>query len=86
MTVKSIDGKSLMGGNKQPLTPTQIAMKKKREAVEAMNEAAYELFSYFNHKNLDALVKLVRNTLEKLRKRITASQSSLAYNEKIKKG
>lgn len=74
------------GGNKQPLTPTQLAMKKKRESVEAMNEAAYELFSHFNHKNLDALVKLVRNTLEKLRKRITASQSSLAYNEKIKKG
>lgn len=82
-TVKSMDGaKSLMGtGVRAPLTPAQLAMKKRREAIEAMNEAAYELFAHFNHRNLDALVRLVRNTLERLRRRITSSQASLAYSE-----
>lgn len=78
--------KSMLLAPRPPLTPTQLARKKRREAVESMNEAAYELFTYFNHRNLDALVKLVKNTLEKLRKRITASQSTLAYNETRKKG
>lgn len=78
--------KSMSGGPRPPLTQSQIALKKKREALEAMQEAAHELFNYFNHKNLDALVKLVRFSLEKLRKRITASQAILAYNEVKNKG
>lgn len=85
-TVKSIDGAKALLAPKPPLTPTQLARKKRREAVDSMNEAAYELFSHFNHKNLDALIKLVKNTLEKLRRRITASQSKLAYNDTSKKG
>lgn len=84
-TIKSMEGKSMVAV-KPPLTQSQIALKKKREAFEAMQEAAYELFNHFNHKNLDALVKLVRFTLEKLRKRITASQAILAYSEAKNKG
>lgn len=88
-TMKSMDGstaKSLLAAAKTPLTQSQIAFKKRREAFEAMQEAAYELFNYFNHKNLDSLIKLVRFTLEKLRKRITASQAILAYKEAKHKG
>lgn len=88
-TIKSLDGstvKSLTGAAKTPLTQSQIALKKKREHIEAMHEAAYELFLFFNHKNLDALVRLFRSTLEKLRRRITASQAISAYNEDKVKG
>ena len=40
---------------------------------ENMEEAAMELLAHFNHRNLDALLKVTRNTLEALRKRITTS-------------
>lgn len=47
--------------------------KKKRDLMEVMEEEAQELLSYFNHRNVDALLRLTRNTLEMLRKRIHAS-------------
>ncbi|KAK3610339.1 hypothetical protein CHS0354_029807 [Potamilus streckersoni] len=50
-----------------------LAAKKKREQRETIEEAAMELLNHFNHRNLDALQKVVRNALESLRKRITSS-------------
>ncbi len=47
--------------------------KKKRELKETMEESATELLAHFNHRNLDSLLKVTRNTLEQLRKRITTS-------------
>uniref|UniRef100_A0A3B4UMV2 Dynein axonemal heavy chain 5 n=1 Tax=Seriola dumerili TaxID=41447 RepID=A0A3B4UMV2_SERDU len=47
--------------------------KKKRDLMEVMEEEAQELLSYFNHRNVDALLRLTRNTLEMLRKRIHSS-------------
>ncbi|XP_067366741.1 dynein axonemal heavy chain 5 isoform X3 [Channa argus] len=47
--------------------------KKKRDLLEMMKEEAQELLSYFNHCNVDALLRLTRNTLEMLRKRIHTS-------------
>ena len=41
--------------------------------MEVMEEEAQELLSYFNHRNVDALLRLTRNTLEMLRKRIHSS-------------
>lgn len=38
--------------------------------MAVMEEEAKELLSYFNHLNVDALLRLTRNTLEMLRKRI----------------
>ena len=38
-----------------------------------MKEAAEELLALFSHRNLDALLKVTRNTLEGMRKRITSS-------------
>ena len=90
LTIRSNGGDSglakSLNGTKTPLTQSQILQKKKREALDAMQEAAHELFNYFSHKHLDALIKLVRFTLEKLRKRIIASQAILAYNEEKNKG
>ncbi|XP_070767347.1 dynein axonemal heavy chain 5 isoform X1 [Enoplosus armatus] len=50
-----------------------VRRKKKRDLMEVMEEEAQELLSYFNHRNVDALLRLTRNTLEMLRKRIHAS-------------
>lgn len=47
-----------------------LKRKKKRDMMEVMEEEAQELLSYFNHCNVDALLRLTRNTLEMLRKRI----------------
>ncbi|XP_046898543.1 dynein axonemal heavy chain 5 isoform X2 [Hypomesus transpacificus] len=50
--------------------------KKKKDLMEVMEEEAQELLSHFNHRNMDALLRLTRNTLEGLRKRIHASSLS----------
>ncbi|CAJ1061772.1 dynein axonemal heavy chain 5 isoform X1 [Xyrichtys novacula] len=47
--------------------------KKKRDLMEVMEEEAQQLLAYFNHRNVDALLRLTRNTLEMLRKRIHTS-------------
>ncbi|KAM9637240.1 dynein axonemal heavy chain 5 [Morphnus guianensis] len=47
--------------------------KRKRMDLELLEEEANELLSYFNHCNIDALLKVTRNALETIRKRIHAS-------------
>uniref|UniRef100_A0A673YAG8 Dynein axonemal heavy chain 5 n=1 Tax=Salmo trutta TaxID=8032 RepID=A0A673YAG8_SALTR len=41
--------------------------------TESDNREAEELLSHFNHRNVDAMLRLTRNTLETLRKRLHAS-------------
>uniref|UniRef100_A0A668T4J6 AAA+ ATPase domain-containing protein n=1 Tax=Oreochromis aureus TaxID=47969 RepID=A0A668T4J6_OREAU len=50
-----------------------VRRKKKRDLMEVMEQEAQELLSYFNHRNVDALLRVTRNTLEMLRKRIHTS-------------
>ncbi|MEQ2240347.1 hypothetical protein ILYODFUR_013861, partial [Ilyodon furcidens] len=50
-----------------------VKRRKKRDLMEIMEQEAQELLSYFNHRNVDALLKVTRNTLEMLRKRIHTS-------------
>ncbi|XDV39791.1 hypothetical protein PO909_008980 [Leuciscus waleckii] len=50
--------------------------KKKRDLMKVMEEEAKELLSHFNHRNVDALLRLTRNTLETLRKRIHKGSGS----------
>nr|XP_055066586.1 dynein axonemal heavy chain 5 [Misgurnus anguillicaudatus] len=47
--------------------------RKKRYLMEVMEGEAQELLSHFNHRNVDALLRLTRNTLETLRKRLHTS-------------
>ncbi|KPP75577.1 dynein heavy chain 5, axonemal-like [Scleropages formosus] len=47
--------------------------KKKRDMMEIMEEEAQELLSHFNHRNVDALLRVTRNTLEHLRRRVHTS-------------
>lgn len=51
------------------LSPTA---KRKRMDLEKLEEEANELLSYFSSRNIDALLKVIRNTLEAIRKRIHA--------------
>ncbi|BFZ13509.1 hypothetical protein BsWGS_16546 [Bradybaena similaris] len=53
--------------------PNAAAKKKKKEMRERIEESAMDLLTHFNNRNLDALLKATRNTLETLRKRITSS-------------
>eukprot|EP00057_Strongylocentrotus_purpuratus_P020211 XP_011674685.1 PREDICTED: dynein heavy chain 5, axonemal [Strongylocentrotus purpuratus] len=54
------------------------AAKKRREKREHLEESAQELLAHFNHRNLDALLKVTRSTMDAIRKRITSS-SALSY-------
>ncbi|CAI5780204.1 dynein heavy chain 5, axonemal [Podarcis lilfordi] len=57
----------MSAGLSSPLT------KKKKREMEMLEEEAQELLSHFNHRNVDALLKVTRNTLEAMRRRIQAS-------------
>ncbi|XP_066479011.1 dynein axonemal heavy chain 5 [Tiliqua scincoides] len=57
----------ISAGLSSPLT------RKKKKEMEMLEEEAQELLTYFNHRNVDALLKVTRNTLEAIRKRILAS-------------
>lgn len=51
--------------------------------MAVMEEEAKELLSYFNHRNVDALLRLTRNTLEMLRRRINAPSAMHFAGEKL---
>ncbi|XP_061445335.1 dynein axonemal heavy chain 5 isoform X5 [Rhineura floridana] len=70
----------ISAGLSSPLT------KKKKKEMEILEEEAQELLSHFNHCNIDALLKVTRNTLEAIRKRIHASSMfSFLENESASK-
>ncbi|XP_077430963.1 dynein axonemal heavy chain 5 isoform X2 [Vanacampus margaritifer] len=50
-----------------------VRRRRKKDLMKVMELEAQELLSYFNHRNVDALFRLTRNTLETLRKRIQTS-------------
>ncbi|CAL8248584.1 unnamed protein product [Lota lota] len=60
-------------GGPSQASPLVRGRRKKRDLLEVMEEEAQELLSHLNHRNVDALLRLTRNTLEALRRRIHAS-------------
>ena len=86
-SIRGPDATSRHSNYRVPLTQAQIQRKKKREQRLAMDENAKELLNFFSHKNLESIIKLIKSTLEKLRKRISATQTMnyLNPNEKSKK-
>ncbi|KAM9783262.1 dynein axonemal heavy chain 5-like [Neosynchiropus ocellatus] len=58
-----------------------LRKKKKRVLMEVLEEEARELLAYFNHRNVDALLRLTRLNLEMLRKRIHHSSAALSSAE-----
>ena len=62
------------------VSPNAAALKRKREMKDYLTEEAQELLSYFNHRNIDAIVRVTKATLDAMRKRVTVS-STLHYVE-----
>ncbi|KAK1345311.1 hypothetical protein QTO34_014022 [Cnephaeus nilssonii] len=71
-------------GHSDTLTPSLNAesgflplttITRKKKETEILEEEACELLSHFNHQNMDALLKVTRNTLEAIRKRIHLSNT-----------
>ncbi|XP_023670867.2 dynein axonemal heavy chain 5 isoform X1 [Paramormyrops kingsleyae] len=52
-----------------------VKKRRKKDLKAAMEAEARELLSHFNHRNVDALLRLTRNTLEQLRRRIHTSST-----------
>nr|XP_054361159.1 dynein axonemal heavy chain 5 [Mirounga angustirostris] len=79
VTAKRQEGKSdtLTSSLKAPagLLPLATILRKKKE-TEVLEEEACGLLSYFNHQNMDALLKVTRNTLEAIRRRIHSSNTT----------
>lgn len=55
------------------ISPEAAAAKRKREMRDYLEEEAQELLSFFNHRNVDAIVRVTRTTLDAARKRVAAS-------------
>lgn len=72
-------GKSAKAKTKSNLL-ANTSRRKREQQNEAMQAAITELLNHFSHRNLDAIVRVIRMTLEKLRKRIT---STLSYGNLI---
>ncbi len=47
--------------------------RRKREQIENFQNAIHDVLNHFSHRNLDVIIRVIRSTLEKLRKRITSS-------------
>ncbi|XP_076010940.1 dynein axonemal heavy chain 5 isoform X2 [Genypterus blacodes] len=63
--------------------PASPLMRKRNKEVVMMEEATEQLISHFNLRNVDALIKLTRNTLEILRKRIHGTSLLLFCAESV---
>ena len=64
---------SSLGRKKSSTILTSSSRRKREQKKENLQIAVEDLRSYFSHRNLDAIVRVLRITLEKLRKRITAT-------------
>ena len=59
---------------------TNTTRRKREQQNESLQLAITELLNHFSHRNLDAIVRVIRMTLEKLRKRITSTLSYGNYH------
>lgn len=62
------------------LLPGDEAAKRKKEKTESLQKAAMELVEHFKHKNVDNFIKLMKQTLDHLKRRV-AFPSALSYGE-----
>ncbi|XP_064611990.1 dynein axonemal heavy chain 5-like isoform X2 [Liolophura sinensis] len=70
----SRDGSPRSSRKSRPTSTQAVAVARRRKEMrENIEEAANELLNHFNHRNLDALLRVTRNTLESLRRKITSS-------------
>lgn len=60
--------------------PGEEAAKRKKDKIESLQKAAQELIEHFKHKNVDNFIKLMKQSLDHLKRRI-AFPSALSYGE-----
>lgn len=64
--------------DRPPPTPIQIANKKRRHEKNMLIEQSLELFNHYNYRNQETVIKLIKLTLEKIRKRIVQASNPTA--------
>ncbi|XP_076449104.1 dynein axonemal heavy chain 5-like [Babylonia areolata] len=69
----SAEGEDGASSRRQSRATEEDSDSHKKKSPSKMEESAMELLSYFSQRNLDALQRCIRNTLESIRKRITTS-------------
>lgn len=74
-TVRTRQGSSVL---------TVSSRRKRDQQNENLEIAITELLNHFSHRNLDAIIRVIRITLEKLRKRITSSHTYSRQNILLK--
>ena len=62
------------------ISPTAAAAKRKNDIKEYLEEHALELLSFFNARNLEAIIRVTRNTLDAMKRRVTLT-SGVSYIE-----
>ena len=82
----SVYARSIKSANQDRLPPTaiQIANKKRRHEKNLLIEQSLELFNHYNYCNQDAIIKLIKITLEKIRKKIVQASNLTANYGHIK--
>lgn len=55
------------------INPTVAAAKRKNDIKEYLEEHALELLSYFNSRNLEAIIRVTRSTLDAIKRRVAAT-------------
>ena len=63
------------------ISPAVAAAKRKNDIKEYLEEHALELRSFFNSRNLEAIIRVTRNTLDAIKRRVAAS-SGVSYVER----
>ena len=63
------------GRNRSATVLSASTRRKRDQQNEMMQTAITDLISHFSHRNLEAIVRVIKATLEKLRRRITSTLS-----------
>lgn len=55
---------------------TNSTHQKREQQTDSLRQAIIELINYFNHRNIDAIIRVIRVTFEKLKKRIHSTSAA----------
>ena len=66
---------SLTGRKKSSTVLTASSRKKRGQKSENLRRAITELFNYFYQRNVDAIIRVIRTALEKIRRRIVSTSA-----------
>lgn len=55
---------------------TNSTHQKRETQTDSLRQALIELINYFNHRNIDAIIRVIRVTFEKLKKRIHSTSAA----------